>query len=232
MSMPLFPVILCGGSGTRLWPLSRGLYPKQFMDLGQGRTLFKDTLRRAATEGESREPIVVCNEAHRFYAAEGLIDCGMEGLLLLEPAPRNTASAVALAAHAALEQADESTNPLILVMPSDHAISDSMAFAASIQASRPLAEAGYIVTFGIPPTAPETGYGYIRRGEALGDAGFVVDRFVEKPDANNAARMLAECGYYWNSGIFSCAPISISTNCVALHKTLPTQSKKHGTIAR
>ena len=202
MSMPLFPVILCGGSGTRLWPLSRGLYPKQFMDLGQGRTLFKDTLRRAADEGEIRKSLVVCNEAHRFYAAEGLTDCGMEGLLLLEPAPRNTAPAVALAAHAALELADEGTNPLILVMPSDHAISDSKAFAASIQASRSLAEAGRIVTFGIPPTAPETGYGYIRRGEALGDAGFVVDRFVEKPDANNAARMLAEGDYYWNGGIF------------------------------
>ncbi len=202
MNMPIFPVVLCGGSGTRLWPLSRGLYPKQFMDLGQGKTLFKDTLQRCGNIEEGNRPIVVCNEAYRFYATEGLAECGMEGVLLLEPAPRNTAPAVALAAYAALEMAGEDKVPLILVMPSDHAISDRTAFATSVQASCPLAESGRIVTFGIPPVSAETGYGYIHRGKKLDDVGFAVDRFVEKPDAEHAIQMLAEGEYYWNSGIF------------------------------
>jgi|GEM_PF-4559 len=198
MNVPLYPVILCGGSGTRLWPLSRGLYPKQFMDLGKGRTLFKDTLQRATGELKSCEPLVVCNEGHRFYTTEALTELNLEGLLLLEPAPRNTA----LAAYAARATAGEGAEPLILVMPSDHAIGDNKAFADCVRAAQPLAEQGYIVTFGIPPVSPETGYGYIHRGEALGAAGFAVDRFVEKPDAENAAKMLSKGGYYWNGGIF------------------------------
>lgn len=202
MDTLLYPVILCGGNGTRLWPLSRGLYPKQFMDIGKGRTLFKDTLRRVTGELTSCKPLIVCNKDYRFYVTEGLAELSLEGLLLLEPVPRNTAPAIALAAHAALEQAEEGVEPLILIVPSDHAIGDNRIFADSVLAAQPLAKQGYIVMFGIPPTFPETGYGYIHRGEALSDTGFGVDRFVEKPGAENVAKMLAEGGYYWNSGIF------------------------------
>lgn len=202
MTTDVFPVILCGGSGTRLWPLSRGLYPKQFMDLGHGRNLFKDTLQRSAEVVKNAKPLIVSNEAHRFYVAEGLRDCQMDGVLLLEPSPRNTAPAVALAAYAALELAGPGTPPLLLVMPSDHAITDRQGFSTAIRAARALAEAGYIVTFGIPPTTPETGYGYIHCGERIGDSSFVVDRFVEKPHADQASVMLAEGGYFWNCGIF------------------------------
>lgn len=201
MNAVVFPVILCGGSGTRLWPLSRGLYPKQFMDLGQGKTLFRDTLQRVARLGGGKT-LIVCNEAHRFYVGEGLAACRMDGVLLLEPSPRNTAPAVAMASFAALELAGPTCTPLILVMPSDHAISDGAKFSAAIHAARPVAEAGEIVTFGIPPRNPEPGYGYIHCGERIGDSSFVVDRFVEKPDADKASAMLAEGGYYWNCGIF------------------------------
>lgn len=193
------PVILCGGSGTRLWPLSRETYPKQFVDLGEGRTLFKDTLLRAQRTPKSMEPIIVCNEAHRFYVTAALYECDVRATILLEPAQRNTAPAIALAAHAL---ACNGADPLILVLPSDHAISDEATFFKGVESATSLAEQGHIVTFGITPTSPVTGFGYIEQGGALGNDGFSVARFVEKPDAVTAQSMLDQGGFLWNSGIF------------------------------
>lgn len=198
----IIPVILCGGSGTRLWPLSRQAYPKQFVDLGEGRTLFKDTLARARQIPESREPVIVCNEAHRFYVTAALYESDVRAAIILEPAPRNTAPAIALAAFSLATDGDEA---LMLVLPSDHAIGDDHTFSAGVGAAVSLAEQGHIVTFGITPTAPETGFGYIEQGEAL-DSGFCVARFVEKPDGATARAMLKQGGFLWNSGIFLMRP--------------------------
>ena len=195
----IVPVILCGGSGTRLWPLSRETYPKQFVDLGDGRTLFKDTVLRARRAPESVEPIIVCNEAHRFYVTAELYASGVHGKILLEPAPRNTAPAIALAAFALTAGEDD---PLMLVLPSDHAIDNESTFFDGVARAAKLAARGHIVTFGIEPTGPETGFGYIEQGESLGTEGFKVARFVEKPNLEAAASMLSQGGFSWNSGMF------------------------------
>ena len=177
------PVILCGGSGTRLWPLSRETYPKQFVDLGGGKTLFKDTVLRALHTPDSMEPVIVCNEAHRFYVTAGLYDCGVHGQILLEPAPRNTAPAIALAAFALTQDGED---PLMLVLPSDHAIGDEGTFFEGVKRATDLAEQGRIVTFGIAPTGPETGFGYIEQGDDLGPDGPQFARFTAKPAAEKA----------------------------------------------
>lgn len=190
------PVILCGGSGTRLWPLSRSLYPKQFMDLG-GHTLFGDTIARARALPDAAAPLVVCNEEQRFLAAAVLQEYGAQARIVLEPVGRNTAPAIALAAFAA--RAD-TADPFLLVLPSDHAIEPLPAFAEAVAKALQCAEDGWLVTFGISPTKPETGYGYIKQGKALA-SGFSVDRFVEKPDQDTAANMLGG-DYFWNSGMF------------------------------
>ena len=196
----LTPVILSGGAGTRLWPLSRELYPKQLLALTGERTLIQQTALRL--EGLSAvAPVIVCNEAHRFLVAEQLREIGIKpAALVLEPLGRNTAPAIALAAHAALKAA-QGVDPLLLVLPADHVIRDVPAFQKAVHAALAAAGEGKLVTFGIVPVSPETGYGYIQRGADQG-AAFAIRRFVEKPDVERARQFLAAGEYYWNSGMF------------------------------
>jgi mannose-1-phosphate guanylyltransferase/mannose-6-phosphate isomerase len=207
----IIPVVLSGGSGTRLWPLSREQFPKQLLPLtGGGETMLQATVARTAGLPGVSAPVVVCNEAHRFMVAEQLRQAGVEGArIVLEPIGRNTAPAIALAAHAALGAAAASgdaadSDPLLLVLPADHVVRDVAAFQAAVRAALPAAAAGRLVTFGVVPDAPETGYGYIRRAAVAGASGGVypIDRFVEKPDLATAQGFLASGEYYWNSGMF------------------------------
>ncbi|AWF79842.1 mannose-1-phosphate guanylyltransferase/mannose-6-phosphate isomerase [Microbulbifer sp. A4B17] len=196
----MIPVILCGGTGSRLWPLSREAYPKQFLPLIGGETMLQATLRRLEGIEPLQAPILVCNEEHRFAAAEQLQEIGHGAQsILLEPCARNTAPAIALAALAALESG---TDPLLLVLPADHAVSDEVNFQESVESARALAEQGHLVTFGIVPTRAETGYGYIRRGDKLAETAWKVAEFVEKPDTETAESYLASGEYSWNSGMF------------------------------
>jgi mannose-1-phosphate guanylyltransferase/mannose-6-phosphate isomerase len=197
----LAPVILSGGSGTRLWPLSRKNLPKQFLALGGSTaTLFQQTVARARAVIADATPIVVCSDAHRFLVAEQLRALDVEGAsILLEPMPRNTAPAIALAAWQALSRDADAT---LLVLPADHLIGDTPRFVEAVGQALPLAAADWLVTFGIQPDAPETGFGYIKHAEAINDGGFRVERFVEKPDATTARAYLAAGDYAWNSGMF------------------------------
>jgi len=199
----LIPVILCGGSGTRLWPLSREQYPKQLLQLLDGDdSLLQATVRRM--EGlsgvEIGPTLVICNEEYRFVIAEQLRVMNKNTSILLEPEGRNTAPALTLAALAAIQNGDD---PILLVMPADHMIMDIAAFQIAIQKSIKLAVDGAIVTFGITPDSPETGYGYIRSGaEYEGNGVFHIERFVEKPDSDTAQSYLDAGSYLWNSGLF------------------------------
>jgi mannose-1-phosphate guanylyltransferase/mannose-6-phosphate isomerase len=199
--MALHPVILCGGSGTRLWPLSRALLPKQFLPLAGERTMLQETVLRLAGL-DVAAPAVVSHMEHRFLVAEQLRGAGVKpGLHLLEPEARNTAPAIAAAALC-LEREDPQA--LLLVLPSDHVIQERERFHDAVRRAARLAAAGRLVTFGLVPRAPATGYGYIRRGdpdESVPEA-FAVAEFVEKPDRARASAFLAEGGYYWNSGMF------------------------------
>ncbi len=197
----IVPVILSGGAGQRLWPLSRQQYPKQFLDLAGDESMLQDTVRRVSGGGFA-PAMFICNDEHRFLVAEQAraIDYAPRAIVL-EPEGRNTAPAAALAA---LILAGDDPDRLMLLAPSDHVIEDTAAFLAAVTAARPAAEAGRFVTFGIRPTRPATGYGYIRAGLPLdGMPGCVdIDRFAEKPDRETAETYLADGGYYWNAGIF------------------------------
>lgn len=192
------PVVMAGGTGSRLWPLSRQLRPKQFLSFSNETTMLQQTLFRL-NGLEQQPPIIICNEEHRFLAAEQLRQANIkDGQIILEPVGRNTAPAVALAALAAIQEGED---PLLLVLAADHLIQDVQQFHVSINQSIILAEQDYLVTFGVVPTHAETGYGYLHQGQELGN-GFKVNRFVEKPDANTAANYLASGEYLWNSGMF------------------------------
>ncbi|MBV6842920.1 mannose-1-phosphate guanylyltransferase/mannose-6-phosphate isomerase [Xanthomonas euvesicatoria] len=193
----VLPIILSGGSGTRLWPLSRESYPKQFLPLVGDKSMLQSTWLRAAPVA-GHAPIVVANEEHRFMAAEQLQQLGVKpSAILLEPKGRNTAPAIAVAA---LEATRDGADPLLLVLPSDHVIGNEAAFQAAVKVAAEAAAQGKLVTFGIKPTAPETGYGYIKAGAGTGAS--AVERFVEKPDLATAQSYLASGEYYWNSGMF------------------------------
>ncbi len=202
--MAVYPVILSGGSGTRLWPLSREHYPKQLLPLLRDRSLLQETAMRLDGLDSVAEPLYVCNEEHRFLVAEQVRQAGRGAArILLEPVGRNTAPAMTLAA---LALAKDGPDAVMLVMPADHIIQDRAAFQRAVVRGAALALEGHLVTFGIVPIAPETGFGYIQRGQPLGTAGsdmaYRVGRFVEKPDSTTAQHYVGTGEYYWNSGIF------------------------------
>ena len=199
------PVILCGGSGTRLWPLSRSGFPKQFLCLTGDDSLFQQAAKRLSLLGEQgdevSEPIIICHEDHRFLAQEQLREAGIGlGAALLEPVGRNTAPALTLAA---LQAIDQGQDPILVVTPADQTVTDPEVFTLAMHQAIKNAEAGGIVILGIQPDRPETGYGYIKAisGDIQG-APAQVERFVEKPNSETAQRYLAEGGYYWNAGMF------------------------------
>jgi mannose-1-phosphate guanylyltransferase/mannose-6-phosphate isomerase len=200
------PVILSGGMGTRLWPMSRGNYPKQFLNLSTPEhSLIQETVLRVRNRDRFTAPILVCNQDHRFLVAEKLQQIQVkDATILLEPVGRNTAPALAAAAHLAVEMYGEEA--LLLVLPSDHIIRDKAAFLHAANEAMKVAAEGYLTTFGITPHAPETGYGYIRKGKPISKSeGFRVDQFVEKPDVKKAKQYLDSGEYLWNSGMF-CLP--------------------------
>lgn len=196
----IFPVLLSGGSGTRLWPLSRSLYPKQLLALSEENTMLQATALRMPADAAFAPPLVICNNDHRFIIAEQLRAIGREALtIMLEPVGRNTAPAAAAAAIHCRRQREDA---IIVLLPADHVIRDIEGFRAVMDEAVALADRGQIVTFGITPTEPHTGYGYIRQGAAIGGNAFHIDQFTEKPDAATAAAYIAEGGYSWNSGMF------------------------------
>ena len=196
----LIPVLLCGGSGTRLWPLSRTHYPKQFIPLVGETSLLAQTLERVSGVSRGAAPLVVCNENHRFMTAAVLEQCQQTAsAILLEPEGRNTAPAIAVAALEALAIGDD---PVLLVLAADHVITDVAAFERSVLLAESAAMRDQLVTFGITPSRPETGYGYIRAGEMVGDGIFEVASFVEKPSLETATDYVESGEYYWNSGMF------------------------------
>lgn len=199
----IHPVIMAGGTGSRLWPLSRQLNPKQFLKLTDDR-LSMLQLTVARLDGmESADPLLICNEDHRFLAAEQMRQSGYkDARIILEPCGRNTAPAIALAALQLVKNIDEGQDPLMLVLAADHLIKDTAAFQNGIQKAIPLARQGKLVTFGIVPGHAETGYGYIQQGPELAEDSFSVSRFVEKPDQKTAEGYLASGDYLWNSGMF------------------------------
>jgi mannose-1-phosphate guanylyltransferase / mannose-6-phosphate isomerase len=199
----LVPVILSGGAGTRLWPLSRELHPKQLLALAAKQTMLQETAARLVGL-DAAPPLLVCNDAHRFLVAEQLRQLNIKpAAILLEPFGRNTAPAIALAAHAALKLAAGSAepDPVLLVLPADHVIRDVAAFQAAVRTARAIVQQGGLATFGIVARTPQTGYGYIRRGAAIG-AVHRIDEFIEKPNLERAQAFVASGEYYWNSGMF------------------------------
>lgn len=195
--MNITPVIMAGGTGSRLWPMSRALHPKQFLKLTSNQSMLQETVKRTEAITDQKN-IVICNDEHRFLAAEQLREINQLGQIILEPIGRNTAPAIALAALQLIKQDPEA---LMLVLAADHVIKNQTAFEQSVQKAAIAAEQGKMVTFGIVPTHAETGYGYIKRGDIELD-GFKVDQFVEKPNKEIAQQYLDTGDYYWNSGMF------------------------------
>ena len=203
----IYPVILAGGSGTRLWPMSRSLYPKQLINLYNTHTMLQNTLLRLSGLNDLGDPVVICNENHRFMTAEQIRRIDINNFkIILEPAARNTAPAIALAALIIDDNSKSETqqDPVMLVLPADHEIKNIEAFHEIIQSGAQLARQGKLVTFGIVPSSPETGYGYIKKGAGLdnSDPAFMIDRFVEKPDYDTAVSYLESGDFCWNSGMF------------------------------
>ena len=193
--MSICAVVMAGGSGTRLWPLSRAAHPKQFLSLHGENTMLQETFNRL--EGlDINSSTTICNEEHRFFVAEQLREINKLGSIILEPVGKNTAPAIALAAFQSIEE-----DPVLLVLAADHVIEDESAFLKAVSEAVPLAESGKLVTFGIVPQQPHTGYGYIKRGGEYG-AGFTVEKFVEKPSLDLAQEYVTSGDYYWNSGMF------------------------------
>ncbi|HYS63475.1 MAG TPA: sugar phosphate nucleotidyltransferase [Paraburkholderia sp.] len=199
----IVPVILAGGSGTRLWPVSRENYPKQLIDVVGSDSLLQATARRMdgfpAGWNVDASPIIVCGEEHRFVIAEQLHENGVDARLIVEPARRDTAPALTLAASLARADGDDA---ILIVMPADHSIADLRALQGAFESAARYAEQGSIATLGVPPTRPDTGFGYIRTGAGLSDGAYAIESFVEKPAEEIAAQYVAAGTYWWNSGIF------------------------------
>ena len=197
----LTPIILCGGIGSRLWPLSRQAYPKQLLALQGEQSLLVNTLTRFSSLGNTAAPILICNVSQRFLIAQQLLEAGINNAtLILEPVGRNTAPAALVAALVAAEQRPDTQ---LLILPADHLIASPHKFCRTVEQGAALAAAGNLVTFGVLPTGPETGYGYIQRGAAIsGTSGFSIRRFVEKPSLTTAEDYLTSGDYLWNSGMF------------------------------
>ena len=212
MSISVQPVVMAGGSGTRLWPLSRAGYPKQFLVLSGNSSLFQQAAARLATLAETgttvAAPLIVGNEEHRFLVLDQLREIGVEpAAVVLEPMGRNTAPAVAVAAH--LVQARYGADAVMLVLAADHLIRNDDAFGWAAGRAAELARDGKLVTFGITPTLPETGFGYVECGAPLGERAYAAARFVEKPVLAKAQEYLAAGNYVWNAGMFAFTPAAI-----------------------
>lgn len=198
----IIPIILAGGTGSRLWPLSREHYPKQLLTLVGENSLLQETIRRIQPLPGVEEPIVICNHQYRFLVAEQMLELGItEPKLILEPSGRNTAPAIAMASLLA-QNLYPHDKPLLLILPADHLIQEADHFVESITKAAPFAADHCLITFGIQPSYAETGYGYIRAGEAIAPPLFKVAEFVEKPKQSVAEQYLQEGNYYWNSGMF------------------------------
>lgn len=196
----IYPVILCGGSGTRLWPLSRSSYPKQFVNFEEGKnSLFKDTLKRVSTIDDAMCPLVVCNVDHRFYAKADIDECKLPAQIIVEPIPRNTAPAITFAAFFALSKNE---NAVLLVVPSDQLVGNETTFKHAITIANEVALKDFLVTFGIKPRYPATGFGYIESGDPITPEAFQIKKFIEKPALEIAGKMCASGNFLWNSGMF------------------------------